>query len=270
MAPTASWPRWIMPDQALAGRGIAITRPADQAKALSDLIVGSGGKPIPFPLLDISPLDDYTVFDRVLAGLPECDWAIFISTNAVQQGMPRVAARYPNIPPGLHFAAIGPATAEALGRYGVDRVLVPTDRYDSESLLALPEMNDMQDRRVVIFRGVGGRELLAETLRARGAEVVFAECYRRVNPQRDTGELPLLWQNGQLHALVVTSSEALRNLLQLADATPWLRDTLICVNHPRIGEIARANGLHVAVADAPGDEAMLQCLIHHLQGQIKI
>ncbi|WP_371440609.1 uroporphyrinogen-III synthase [Methylobacillus sp. MM3] len=270
MAPTASWPRWTMPDRALAGCGIAITRPIEQARTLSDLIIGNGGKPIPFPLLDIAPLDDYSAFDQVLAGLPESDWAIFISTNAVQQGMPRVTARYPTLPPKLRFAAIGPATAEELGRHGIDLVLVPSDRYDSESLLTLPEMHDMTHRRVIVFRGVGGRELLADTLRARGAEVVFAECYRRINPQRDTGELPQLWQNGQLHALVVTSSEALRNLLQLAGNAPWLRGTLICVNHPRIGETARANGLRVAIADAPGDEAMLQCLIHHLQDRTKI
>ena len=93
----------------------------------------------------------------------------------------------------------------------------------------------------------------------------FAECYRRINPQHDTGNLPTLWQNGQLHALVVTSSEALRHLLQLAGDAPWLRDTLVCVNHARIAEAAQAQGLRTAVADAPGDAAMLQCLIQHLQ-----
>lgn len=258
-----------MPDRALAGCGIAITRPIEQARTLSDLIIGSGGTPIPFPLLDISPLDDYSAFDQILTGLPESDWAIFISTNAVQQGLPRITARYPTLPSKLRFAAIGPATAEELGRHGIDQVLIPHDRYDSESLLALPEMHDMAHRRVIVFRGVGGRELLADTLRTRGAEVVFAECYRRINPQHDAGELPHLWQNGQLHALVVTSSEALRNLLQLAGDAPWLRDTLICVNHPRIGDAARANGLHVALAEAPGDEAMLHCLVHHLQDRTK-
>jgi len=254
-----------MPDQALAGFGIAITRPAEQARVLSDLIVASGGNAIPFPLLAISPLADYSAFDQILTGLPGCDWGIFISSNAVQQGMPRVLARFSPLPPNLRFAAIGPATAEELGRYGVSQVLIPAGRYDSESLLALPEMHDMQHRRVIIFRGAGGRELLADTLRARGATVAFAECYRRVNPQRDTGDLPRLWQNGQLHALVVTSSEALRNLLQLAGNARWLREVLICVNHPRIAEAAAASGLRAVVAGSPGDEAMLQCLIHHLQ-----
>lgn len=259
-----------MPDKALAGCGIAITRPVDQAQSLAELISLSGGKPIYFPLLAISALEDYSAFNQVLTGLADSDWAIFISSNAVQQSMPRILERYPVLPPNLRFAAIGPATAEELSSYGIQQVLIPESRYDSESLLALPQMHDMQHRRVMLFRGVGGRELLAETLRERGAQVTFAECYRRVNPQRDAGDLPILWQNAQLHALVVTSSEALRNLLQLAGDARWLRETLLCVNHPRIAEMARAQGLRVAIADAQGDEAMLQCLIHHLQDRTTI
>lgn len=254
-----------MPDLPLAGRGIAITRPVDQAADLTKGILQAGGNPISFPLLAIAPLENHATFDSVIETLPTCDWIVFISSNAVQQGMPRIAARFPQLPSGLRFAAIGPATAQELARYGVDQVLTPPARFDSESLLACPEFKDMRQQRIVIVRGVGGRELLAETLRERGAEVVFAECYRRVNPQHDAGKLPELWQNDRLHAMVVTSSEALRNLLQLAPEASWVRNILICVNHARIAETARQSGLKVALADAPGDAAMLQCLIHHLQ-----
>lgn len=254
-----------MPDLPLAGRGIAITRPLEQADALNEGITRAGGTPIAFPLLAIAPLEAYEAFNEVIATLPECNWIIFISSNAVQQGMPRITARFPQLPPHLRFAAIGPATAQELTHYGIDHVLAPTTRFDSESLLALPELQNLQQQRVVIVRGVGGRELLAETLRERGAEVKFAECYRRVNPQQDTGNLSGLWQNGRLHALVVTSSEALRNLLQFAQDAPWLADIWLCVNHVRIAEAARGHGLKVALADSPGDTAMLQCLIQHLQ-----
>ena len=254
-----------MPDLPLAGCGIAITRPVEQADALKEGILRAGGTPIAFPLLAIVPLEAYEVFDGVVETLPQCDWIVFISSNAVQQAMPRIAARFPQLPPKLRFAAIGPATAQELTRYGVELVLTPAARFDSESLLALPELQDMQQQRVLIVRGVGGRELLADTLRERGADVAFAECYRRVNPQPDAGKLPELWQNGRLHALVVTSSEALRNLLQLAQDARWLKDIRVCVNHARIAEAASAHGLKVALADAPGDTAMLQCLIHHLQ-----
>ncbi len=220
-----------------------------------------------FPLLAIAPLEDYTRFDACLSHLSDTDWAIFISTNAVQQAMPRMLQHSPTLPSRLRFAAIGASTAAELRKFGVGQVLTPQDRYDSEHLLALPEMQAVAGRRIMLFRGVGGRELLAETLSARGAEVVSAECYRRIKPQQDAGDLPRLWQNKQLYALVVTSSEALRNLLELADGAEWLRQSLICVNHARIAELAQQYGLRVATAENPGDEGMLQCLIQHDQGQ---
>lgn len=249
-----------MPETALAGRGIAITRPLEQARGLAELIRQQHGRPILFPLLDIQPLDDYSAFDRVLDQLPHADWAIFISTNAVEQGVPRLQRRYPDLPRRLRFAGIGPSTAARLADFGIRQVLVPRERYDSEHLLALPEMQQVQGLRILLFRGTGGREMLADGLRARGAEVIPAECYRRSNPQQDAGELAALWQNNQLHACVVTSSEALRNLLALAASEQWLKAVPLCVNHPRIAEQATQQGLHVVLAEGPGDPAMLRCL----------
>jgi uroporphyrinogen-III synthase len=250
-----------MPELPLAGRGVVITRPAEQARQLAELVQANGGTPILFPLLAIVPLEDYSACDTVIATLEHCDWAIFISTNAVQQGMPRLFQQYARPPVKLRFAAIGPSTAAELARFGVAQVLSPQHRFDSESLLALPEMQTVQGRRIMIFRGTGGRELLAEQLTDRGAEVVFAECYRRINPQHDTGTLQRLWQNGQLDAIIVTSSEALRNLLDLTGSAEWLRATSLYVNHRRIADLARTHGLRAAVADGSGDEAMLQSLI---------
>lgn len=251
-----------MPEDRLQGRHIVVTRPPDQARKLSQLIDAQGGHVHLFPLLQIVPLEDYAAFERTIAGLETYDWAIFISSNAVENALPRLLARAGGIPPTLRCAAIGPVTAASLSRHGVQHTLTPAQRFDSEALLALPEMQAMAGKKVMIFRGVGGREVLADTLRTRGATVTFAECYRRINPQRDTDSLQALWQNGQLDAIVVTSSEAMRHLLDLADQgqAPWLRTTPVCVNHARIGELAEAHGLLTAVADAPGDEAMLACL----------
>jgi uroporphyrinogen-III synthase len=254
-----------MPDSPLAGVGIAITRPVEQAGHLAGMVSQNGGRPVLFPLLAISPLEDFATFDQALVALTGCDWAIFISSNAVQQGMPRLLECFPQLPQQLSFAAIGPATAAELTRFGVKQVLTPQGRYDSESLLALPEMQAVQGKRIMIFRGVGGRELLAERLRQRGAEVVLAECYRRINPQQDAGALSRLWQNRQLHAVVVTSSEALRNLLDLAGGAEWLREMTVCVNHARIAALAQQHGLRTIVADTPGDEGLLQCLIQQFQ-----
>ncbi|MCX7626896.1 MAG: uroporphyrinogen-III synthase [Methylophilaceae bacterium] len=248
------------PDHPLAGCGIVITRPQEQAGTLASLVRQAGGIPISFPLLEISPLDDYSVFDRIVDHLDDFDWAIFISSNAVQYGLPRVLSRR-SLPPTLQCAALGPMTAAALKEFGIHRVLTPADRFDSESLLNLPELQAVAGQRCVIFRGTGGRDLLAQTLRARGATVEFAECYQRILPHRDAHGLESLWHSGELHAVVVTSSEALRNLLALAGAAAWLRAVPLIVNHPRIAEIAAAHGLHAIAASGPGDTGLLQTLI---------
>lgn len=250
-----------MPEQALAGLGVAITRPSGQATRLTELVQAAGGHVYAWPLIAIAALPDYADFEQRLHQLDRCDWLIFISSNAVQHAMPRILARHGGMPPQLHCAAIGPVTASELAGFGVHQVLTPQQRFDSEALLALPQMQQVQGQRILIVRGVGGRELMAQTLQARGAEVTFAECYRRINPQTDANFIAGLWQNRQLQALVITSSEAMRHLLQLAADAPWLRQLWLCVNHARIAEQPLALGLRVAIADAPGDDAMLRCLI---------
>lgn len=246
----------------LAGLSIAVTRPAEQAKKLAELIKNAGGTPILFPLIEITQLDDYTLFDRVLSEIDQYDWAIFISSNAVQNGMPNLVKS--GIPKNLKFAAIGPITAKELESFDVKQVLTPQGRFDSEALLVLPEMQNIQNQKVMIFRGVGGREILAETLKARGASITFAECYQRTNPQTSCDMLAQLWADKKLHGIVVTSSEAMRHLIDLAGNLDWLKKIPIFVNHARVAELPLSLGLQAYIAETGGDEAMLKILISKL------
>lgn len=264
---------------------IAVTRPIDQAKRLTTLIEANGGASLLFPLIAIAPLEDYSAFEASIDNIHEVDWAIFISTNAVQNAMPRLIKKLNGFSQThaqahgttqhchqhlhqLKFAAIGPTTAEALmqqgSAIGLKNVLVPDTRFDSEALLNTPEMQAIFNQRVVIFRGVGGREVLAETLKKRGAHVTFAESYHRTNPQTDDTLLARAVKQQVCHALVVTSSEAMRHLIQLTHYADWLKSIPICVNHARIKEEASGLSLNISVAQAPGDEAMLACLINAL------
>lgn len=257
----------------LLGFGIAVTRPTGQANKLNVLIQACGGQTFAYPLIAIAPLADYSTFEQTIASLENIDWAIFISSNAVQNGLPRVLKHYKTLPQRLNFAAIGPVTTGellALGKSaGLQNVLTPSERFDSESLLKLPQMQAMQGKNVLIFRGVGGREVLADTLTARGAHVSFAECYQRVNPQVDCSMLENLVAAQQCHALVVTSSEAMRALLTLTEngQQPWLKQVVICVNHARIAEEVIGLDLNVQVATSPGDAAMLACIKNALVNQ---
>ena len=247
-----------MTTKILAGISIAITRPIDQAKKLSVLIEQAGGTLILFPLIEIMPLSDYSQFEAVISDIKDYDWAIFISSNAVQNGMPRLIKQ--GIPSKLKFAAIGPVTASELQSFGVKDVLIPKDRFDSESLLALPEMMDVKNKKVMIVRGVGGRDVLAETLKKRGGTVTFAECYQRINPQTDCNLLAQHYAEKKLHGIIVTSSEAMRHLLDLTGDADWLKHITLFVNHARIAELPLQMGLKVMVADAPGDAAMLKSI----------
>jgi len=149
----------------LAGRTVLVTRPARQAAALVQAIRAAGGTAFEFPALDVAavPLDELSV---PLARLAEADIAIFISPNAAQFGMDAIRTGG-TLPDAIGVFAVGPGTARALQAQGVGGIITP-DGHDSEALLALPQLQDVAGKRVVIVRGVGGRVLLAETLRKRG------------------------------------------------------------------------------------------------------
>lgn len=250
---------------ALTSRNIVITRPLGQANRLSSLIQEAGGNVHLFPLLEIVPLADYQRFDEKIAQLHQFDWAVFISSNAVQHSLPRIIEKLGTPPKKLKFAAIGPQTAADLAKFGIQNTLTPKDRFDSESLLALTEMQNMQNQKVLIFRGIGGREVLAETLKQRGAIVEFAESYQRINPQKDLATVEQLANQNKLDAIVVTSSEAMRYLLDMGKDATWLKNIKLCVNHARIAEEADALGFLAFVAETSGDDAMLNCLANALK-----
>lgn len=244
----------------LAGRTVVVTRPQAQAAPLAEAIAAAGGVPLVFPLLEISPAADPQPLAAAAARLADYAVAVFISPNAVDYALPAILARGP-WPTGLLPAAVGQGSVKALVAHGVGGCIAPTERFDSEALLALPEMaaERVKGRRVAIFRGDGGRELLADTLRERGATVDCITCYRRSGPS--TGVAPLLaaWRAGRLDALTVSSSEGLRYLVDLLDAEgrAFLQQTPLFVPHTRIAEIARTLGLSNIILTDAADAGIL-------------
>ena len=143
--------------------------------------------------------------------------------------------------------------------------MAPRGGADSEHLLALPELADMAKQRVLIFRGEGGRELLAEALSARGARVDYIECYRRGLPDADPAPLLETWRQGGIQVVTVLSSQGLDNLFTLLGEhnADLIRTTLLFAPHPRIVEHARGLGIATAIATAPGQAGLVQGLVEY-------
>ena len=240
-----------MASEPLRGRGILVTRPGERAANLARRIEEAGGRAIVFPAIEIEDLPR----PAALGELARFDLAVFVSPTAAAKVMSQIEAW----PRSLRAAAVGGGTRRELESRGVTNVVSPAHGADSEALLAMPELRDTAGKRVVVFRGEGGRELLGETLRARGAQVEYAACYRRTPPKT-----PPHWNEDEVHAVTVSSSQGLANLCDVL-GEGFLRSRPLFVPHPRVADAARALSLQDVVLAGPSDAEMLHALVAYFR-----
>jgi uroporphyrinogen-III synthase len=252
----------------LAGTHILVTRPVHQAGHLAEKIHLAGGHPVLFPVLEIQDTANPGLLLDLIRRLDEFDLAIFISPNAVNKAMTRISATR-SLPAKLKVAAVGQGTSKALAHFGVGNVIAPANRFDSEALLEVAELREVADKRVVIFRGDGGRELLGDTLWKRGAMVEYVECYRRVKPEVDITPLLRMAASGSLDAITITSSEGLRNLSEMVgDAEEvWFKKAPLFVSHERIAHTAKTLGFTHVILTAPGDDGLLEGVSNYFRSR---
>ena len=236
----------------LAGRGILVTRPREQAAGLARLIEEAGGRAHVFPAIAIEDLPA----PAALARVEQFDLAVFVSPTAVGKTLSRMGAW----PAAVRAAAVGAGTRRELERYGVTNVIAPHEGADSEALLGEPELEQVANRRIVIFRGEGGRAFLGDTLRERGAQVEYAACYRRRLPEKG----PVDWKPQDIDAITVSSAEGLANLFEMLDPA-WLRARPLFVPHPRIAGDARARAVPEVRVGGPSDEEMRDALVAYFR-----
>lgn len=255
-----------MIERPLAGRRIVVTRPQPQADALAALLCAAGAEAVVLPAIEIRDLDDHGPFRAIAARLEDFHWAVFVSPTAVRKALALLAeARGARAwPPRLRVAAIGRGSARALQAAGFGDVLVPPGRGDSEALLALEEFAYPAGQSIVVFRGRGGRELLGDTLAARGARVEYAECYARARPD------PTGLGSGAVDAFTVSSGEGLVNLLEMLDepGRAVLRAAPLFVPHPRVGELAAGRGVPTVIVAGPSDAEMLAALVAYFERSV--
>lgn len=251
------------------GKGVVITRPRAQAEALAARFSQLGVAFHVFPLLEIQPIQDSAALRDTLSRLADYAMVAFVSPNAIDAAFAYVD-RWPQ---EVIAAVVGEGSRQALARHGVTeanaRIVSPIDphRTDSETLLDVLDLPALQGRRVLIIRAETGRELLADRLRLAGVEVEQVAAYQRGMPEFDAA------RRAQLNELIasesswiITSSEALRNLLdmvRLGPGEPGMKQILnsqLVVPHPRIAETAQALGFTRVTQTASGDEALVAAI----------
>jgi uroporphyrinogen III methyltransferase / synthase len=197
---------------------ILITRPKPAGAVLCDKVNAAGYHAVLFPTIEFLPPQQPQAMPKIIAELDQYDWLIFISPQAVNATSAMLHKRWRRWPAQLKIAAVGAGTASALAEEKFTGVIHPSEQWNSEGLLELPELQNPAGEKIVLVRGEGGRELLADTLAERGAQVTPLIAYRRVLPKVSVKNIVTLLRKHTLDAIVCTSGEGLQNLTILLAA----------------------------------------------------
>jgi uroporphyrinogen-III synthase len=249
------------PEAVLRGMRILVTRPAGQSAALCRRISEAGGNAMPFPVIGIAPPESEAEARRVLAACTADDVVIFVSRNAAVCAL-KLMEELPALLSGRQTFAAGPGTRAELERYGISAAIGPG--HGGEALLSLEALKPaaVSGRRVLIVRGAGGREQLREELTERGAQVRYAEVYRRKMPDVDAELVRKIWQDERPDVIVTTSNQSLDHLVALTGNVfqDSLFETPLVVVSARAERHARDLGFRAAVliAAGPDDVSLLQ------------
>lgn len=248
-----------MTDAPLQGVGVLVTRPRAQAPELVAAIENEGGKAICFPVIEIVPRSESLIVAKA-AALPDPDIVIFVSANAVEYGLRHAKDSM--------TGAIGPATAAAIKAGGRIVDICSQVGYDSESLLAEPALSSITGKNVLIIRGNGGREHLAESLRERGASVSYLSVYDRnlpVSSPQLLAEIESIWRNGEINAVTVMSVQSLKNLVKILPDWCTAQLATMPLVTPAAGVIKEALRRYPAskpvLASGPQAAEMIQAII---------
>ena len=236
-----------------------VTRPVRQSAGILQAIENSGAHPVPFPLLKLESLPIDQAAKQKVMNLDSYDQVIFISGPAVQFGMAWIENYWPQLPVAITWFAVGKATANKLRDYNVD-VLSPA-RENSEGLLALEGLQRVEAKKVLIVRGAEGREKLADTLRARGAEVHYLDTYKREREPWTSDQLHKLLDKHSVEIIMITSGAALHHLADLMQTEAARSQIVLILPSDRLVERAGTLGFpHCHIANGADDDSMLDAL----------
>lgn len=248
----------------MSGPRIIVTRPRPQCAEWLARLAAQGVTAVALPLIDILPAREPAAVAAAWAALPSVDLAVFVSPNAVEHFFAQGHGAH--WPAGTLAACVGPGSAQALVEQGVPPPQIVQPAADAASLDSehlweqLEPRRDWTGARVLLLRGDGGREWLAERLCAAGARVEAVTTYHRRPPVLDAAGEAVLAQARALpadHVWLFSSAEAVGHLEAL---TAPLQGQRAIATHPRIADAARRAGFAPVVLARPAPAAVAQAL----------
>ena len=197
----------------LTNKRILITRPRAQAEGFARALKAEGAQPIFFPVIEITPPDDYAALDFVIQNLEQYDWLVFTSVHGVEAFFKRLEALgFKRIPPGLSVAAVGSRTARFLSEHGLWTDHIP-DEYISEAML--PDFGkNIYGKRFLFPQSNLARTVLANEIRSAGGLVTEVVAYRNRLNEPDAAEVNAL--RAGVDIVTFTSPSTVRNFITVA------------------------------------------------------
>jgi len=263
--------RWF-DSRPLFGKRVLVTRPRDQAAEMVGLLEARGAEAIEAPMIRIAPPEDFGPLDAACTSVHEFDWIVFSSANAVDVFIKRLLATPLDLRAmkGVNLCAVGPATAERLRALGLKVDLVPAE-YRAEAVVeGLAGTRDITGVRVLLPRADIGREVVADELRRRGAEVTEVVAYRTVvvDPERE-GEPDIyrMLLDRRIDVVTFTSASAVRNLVRVLGAEPaadLLGSTVVACIGPVTAEAAAQYNIRSTIVPAEYTvPALVDAIVDH-------
>lgn len=226
----------------LNGLRILNTRPKETGQLLSAAIRQHGGVAIELPTLDIQASDAPWI--EQLPDLATVEFALFISANAATYCFQLLAQHQIAWPKHIKVIAIGQGTVKALEHLQIQVCATPTAP-DSEHLLALPCLQQVQQKTVMLFKGEGGRTLIEEELIKRQSHLIILSVYKRTLPGLDYQFTNSLWRDDAVDIILLTSEQSIHNLFKLfsQEAHSWLQNKPCLVISKRLAQSASLLGI---------------------------
>jgi len=246
---------------------VIVTRPAAQASEWVIALQAQGIDAVALPLIGIEPAADAAALRAAWGALAGYRLVIFVSPNAAQQFFAQRPAGLA-WPAATHAASPGPGTTRALCALGAPaaQIIAPNAdaaQFDSESLWHELQRHDWRGADVLLVRGDGGRETLADLLTRHGARITTLAAYRRAAPHLDAAQQALLntaLAEPERHLWFFSSSEAIEHLGGLVAAgTGWERANALAT-HPRIAATARDLGVARVIEARPALADVIACI----------